>query len=240
VLGAGRVGGDEGKVDVGLDGRRQLNLGLLGSLTDTLDGHAVTREIDSLLLLELLDEVTDEGDVKILTTEVGISVGSLDLEHTVGDLQHGDIESTTTKIVDGDDTVILLETVGKGGSGGLVDHTVDGQTRNLTGILGCLSLLVVEVGWDGDNSVLDVLSEESLGGLLHLSENKTSDLRWRVALALSLEPCITVGVLDNLVWDLLDIALNLNILELAADETLGGEEGVLWVDDGLTLGRDTD
>jgi hypothetical protein len=47
-------------------------------------------------------------------------------------------------------------------------------------------------------------------------------------------------VLDDLVGDLLDIALNLSVGELATDQTLGGEEGVLGVDDGLTLGGNTD
>jgi hypothetical protein len=47
-------------------------------------------------------------------------------------------------------------------------------------------------------------------------------------------------VLDNLVGHLLDIALDLAVGELAADETLGREESVLGVNDGLTLGGDTD
>jgi hypothetical protein len=47
-------------------------------------------------------------------------------------------------------------------------------------------------------------------------------------------------VLDNLVRDLLDIALDLSVRELATDQTLGGEEGVLRVDNGLALGGNTD
>jgi hypothetical protein len=56
---------------------------------------------------------------------------------------------------------------------------------------------------------------------------------------LGLEPGITVGVLDDLVWDLLDVALDLSIGELATDETLGSEKSVLWVDNGLALGGNT-
>ena len=240
VLGARGVGSDEGKVDVGLEGRRQLNLGLLSSLTDTLDSHAVAREVNALLGLELLDEVTDKGDIEVLTTKVGVTVGGLDLEHTAGDLEDGDIESTTTKIVDSDNTVVLLKTVGESGGGRLVDHTHDVKTGNLTGVLGGLTLLVVEVGRDSDDGVLQGLANEGLSGLLHLSEDETTDLRRRVLLALGLEPCVAVAVLDDLVGDLLDIALDLSVGELATDQTLGGEEGVLGVDDGLTLGGDTD
>jgi hypothetical protein len=47
-------------------------------------------------------------------------------------------------------------------------------------------------------------------------------------------------VLDNLVGDLLNVTLDLNIGELAANQTLGSEEGVLGVDNGLALGGNTD
>ena len=47
-------------------------------------------------------------------------------------------------------------------------------------------------------------------------------------------------MLDDLVGNLVDITLDLGIGELASDETLGGEECVLGVHDGLTLGSDTD
>jgi hypothetical protein len=240
VLGAGGVGSNEGKVDVGLEGGGQLNLGLLGSLADTLDGHAITSEVNALLGLELLDEVTDKGNVEVLTTKVGVTVGGLDLEHTAGDLKNGDIESTSTEIVDSDNAVVLLKTVGKGSGGRLVDHTHDIKTRNLTGVLGGLTLLIVEVGRNSDNGVLQGLANECLSGLLHLSKDETTDLRRRVLLTLSFKPCIAVCVLDNLVGDLLDIALDLSIGELATNQTLGGEEGVLRINDSLTLGGNTD
>jgi hypothetical protein len=47
-------------------------------------------------------------------------------------------------------------------------------------------------------------------------------------------------VLDDLVGNLLDVLLDLGICELAADETLGSEEGVLGVDNSLALGGNTD
>jgi hypothetical protein len=46
-------------------------------------------------------------------------------------------------------------------------------------------------------------------------------------------------VLDNLVWHLLDIALDLGVGVLAADEALGGKESILGIDDGLAFGGDT-
>jgi hypothetical protein len=46
-------------------------------------------------------------------------------------------------------------------------------------------------------------------------------------------------VLDDLVGHLLDVLLDLSVGELATDETLGSEESVLRVDDGLALGGNT-
>jgi hypothetical protein len=241
VLRSRSIGSDERKVDVGLEGRGELDLGLLGSLTNTLDSHAVTVEIDTLLFLELLDQVAHQDDIKVLATEMGITVGRLDLEHTALNLQNGDIESSTSKVVHGNDVVgRLVKTVGKSSSSGLIDNTEDIETGDLSSVLGGLTLGVVEVGRDSDNGILDVLAHVGFSGFLHLSENEASDLRWRILLALGLKPCIAVGVLDDLVRHLLDITLDLGVGELASDETLCGEECVLWVDNCLPLGSDTD
>lgn len=103
---------------------------------------------------------------------MGVTGGSLDGEDTTLDVQEGDIESTTTKIVDHDVALLLglarAETVGNSGSSRLVNDTEDVEARNGTGILGSLTLVVVEVGGDSDDGLLDLLTELGLGNLLHL------------------------------------------------------------------------
>lgn len=42
-------------------------------------------------------------------------------------------------------------------------------------------------------------------------------------------------MLDDLVWNLLDVALDFRVCELSSDETFRGEQCILGVDDGLTL-----
>ena len=240
VLGTGSVGSDERQVNVGLRRRRKFNLCLLSSLTNTLDGHAVAVQVNALLLLELVDKVADQGDVKIFSAKVRVTVGRLDLEDTGLDLENGDIESTATQIVDGYNVVGgLVKAVRESSGSGFVDNTENIEASDLTSILGGLTLGVVEVGGNGDDGVLDVLAHVGLGGLLHLSKHETTNLRRRVLLSLGLEPGITVGVLNDLVWDLLDIALDLGVGELAADKTLGSKESIFWVNDCLTLGGDT-
>ena len=82
------------------------------------------------------------------------------------------IESSTTEIVDEDVPLLLglsgAETVGDSGGGRLVDDTEDVESGNGTGVLGGLTLVVVEVGGDGDDSLLDLLAELGLSNLLHL------------------------------------------------------------------------
>jgi hypothetical protein len=95
--------------------------------------------------------VLEQGVVKVLTTEVGVTGGGLDGEHLAGDGEKGDIESTTTEVKDEDVALLLgllVKTVGNGGGGRLVDDTENLETSNGTGVLGGETLRVVEVGGD--------------------------------------------------------------------------------------------
>lgn len=82
------------------------------------------------------------------------------------------IESTAAEIVDENIALLLLlsgaETVGDGSSSGLVDDTENVETSDSTGILGGLTLVVVEVCGNGDDGLLNLLAELDLGDLLHL------------------------------------------------------------------------
>lgn len=94
VLGAGGVGGDEGEGDVGLREAVELPLGLLGGLPQPLHGEVVSSEVDSLVRLEVLEQVSEEDLVEVLSSEHGVSVGRLDLEDSSTDLEDGDIEGS--------------------------------------------------------------------------------------------------------------------------------------------------
>ena len=99
-----------------------------------------------VLALELLDEVVGETVVEVLTTKMGVTSSSQDFEDTIVDRQEGHIEGSSSEIVDNDLAFtlrLLVETVGDGGGGGLVDDTEDVETGNDTGVLGGLSLVVL-------------------------------------------------------------------------------------------------
>jgi len=102
----------------------------------------------------------------------GITSSSLDGEDTTLNVEEGDIESTTTEIVDQDvaglGRLARAETVSNSGGSGLVDDTEDVEAGNGASILGSLTLVVVEVGGDGDDGLLNLLAKLDLGDLLHL------------------------------------------------------------------------
>jgi hypothetical protein len=103
--------------------------------------------------------VVNETVVKVLTIQVSVTGGCLDLEDTLLDSQERNIKSSSTKI-EGEDVALavhlLVETVGNSGSGRLVDDTEDVHTSDSTCVLGSLPLGVVEVRGDSNDSVIDI------------------------------------------------------------------------------------
>ncbi|GFE55652.1 NAD-specific glutamate dehydrogenase, putative [Babesia ovis] len=149
VLGTAHVCRDERQVDLGLSLARELNLCRFGSLTEPLESQLVVGKVNALLLLELCYKVLQNALVKVLTTKRCVTVGCLDLKHTTEDFQDGNIEGTTTQIVNGNGlSIILFKAESQSGGCGLVNDPQNIETRNLTRILRCLSLGVVEVGGD--------------------------------------------------------------------------------------------
>ena len=199
-----------------------------------------------MLAFELVNKVVNEAVVEVLTTQVSVTGGRLDLEDTLLNGKERDIESATTKIEDEDVALtlnLLVKTVGNGSGSGLVDDTEDVETSNQTGILGSLALRVVEVCGDSDDSVVDGATKVRLGGLTHLGEDHGGDLLRGEGLLLTLELDLNDGLaslLNDLEGEVLHVGLDLSIGELAANEALGVEDGVVGVHGDLVLGRVTD
>jgi len=105
---------------------------------------------------------------------MGVTVSGLNLEDTLVNGEDGDIESTTSKIEDEDVLLTLgslVKTVSNGGGSWLVDDSKDIKSSNSSGILGGLSLSIVEIGWASNNSGFDGLTEILLSDFLHLNQN---------------------------------------------------------------------
>ena len=121
----------------------EFNLCLLSCFLKTLERHRVLLEVNSAVLCsELLGQPVDDDLVKVVTAEVGVTVGGENLEHAVTKLEDGDIEGTAAKVIHCNLHVLvfLVKAIGKCSCRGLVDDTLHIQTCNTAGFLGCLTL----------------------------------------------------------------------------------------------------
>ena len=240
VLGIALVGGDVGQVDLGRGRRRQLDLGLLGGLLESLEGLLIAPQVDPLVALELGQQPLDDALVEVVAAQVRVAVGRLDLEDALAQLQDRDVEGAAAQVVDGDLLVVLLvQAVGQGRGGGFVDDPLDVQAGDAAGVLGGLALGVVEVGRDGDDRLGDLLAQIRLRVRLELLQDHGADLGRRVALAVGQDDADAVAarVALDLVGDELLGVRHLRVVEPAAHEALDRVDGVGGVGDGLALGQ---
>lgn len=99
---------------------------------------------------------------------MGISVGSNNFEDTVINGQDWDIECSSSQIEDENVLLsFLIKTIGNGGSSGLVQDSDDIEASDDTGILGGLSLRVIEISWDGDDGVFNLFTGVGFSNLFH-------------------------------------------------------------------------
>ena len=239
VLRPGRIGADEGQVDLGARRARELDLRLLGGLLEALEGDPVLGQVDALGLLELLRQPVDDALVEVVAAEVGVAVGRAHLEDALGQLEDGDVERAAAEVVDGDLLVLrLVEAVGQRRRGRLVDDALDVEPGDAPGILRRLALGVVEVGRDGDDRLGDLLAQVGLGIGLQLLEDHRADLRRAEVLAVGEldHDAIRLRVLRHVVRNEARAALDLGVVETPAHEALDAEDGVLGVGDRLPLG----
>ena len=215
VLRALGRGGDEGQVDLGVLHRGQLDLGLLGGLLESLHGHLVLREVDALGVLELGHQPLDDLVVPVVTAELGVARGGLDLEDALADLEHRDVEGPAAQVEDEDGLVgvLLVEPVGQRGGRRLVDDAQHLEAGDGAGFLGRRALRVVEVRGHGDDRLGHGVAEIRLGVPLQLAQDAGRDLLRLVGLAVDVDGPVGPHV------------------------PLHGADGPVRVGDGLALGH---
>ena len=215
---------------------REGDLGLLGRRLQALDRHRVLGQVDALVLLELGEQPVDDHLVDVVATEVGVAVGRLDLDHAFADLEDRDVEGAAAEVVDRDLLVgLLVQAVGQGRRGGLVDQAPDLEAGDPAGVLGRLALRVVEVGRHRDDRLLDLAAEVVLGRLLELAQHHGRDLGRRVLLVLDADPDAAVlGLVDRKGHHL---HLFGDLVVAPSHEALDRVHGVLRVGHGLALGH---
>ena len=195
VLGAGRVGGDIGQVDVGGGHAGQLNLGLLGSFLQTLHSNLIAGQINAFGLLELGNQVIHDSLVEVIAAQVGVTGSSQNLDDAVADVQDGHIEGAAAQVVDHDLLLgFLIQAIGQSSCGGLVDDTLHVQAGDLAGILGGLTLGIAKVSRNRDDSLGDGLAQIAFRVSLQLLQDHSADLLGGVVLAVQIHMVILAHV----------------------------------------------
>jgi len=126
----------------------ECSLGSLAGCTQSSQCTLVIRDVFLVLTFELLYEVVHHAAVEVLATEMSVARRRLHLEDSVLDRQDGHIESAATEVKDQDVAFcadLLVETVRDGSRRRLVDDPQNVESRDRSGVLGCLALGVVEV-----------------------------------------------------------------------------------------------
>ncbi len=157
-----------------MGGGREDSLCSLALGSESSHGSFVVSDVNSVLLEEVCGTVLDEFVVEVFSAQMCVSGSGLHFEDSVFDGQEGHIESSTSQIEDEHvlfSLALLVESVGDGGSGGLVDDSQYVESGNHSGVLGGLSLGVVEVGGHRDHSVFNWLGQVGFSGFFHLNQH---------------------------------------------------------------------
>ncbi len=129
-------------------------------------------------LLELIDQVIHDALVEIVAAQEGIAAGGAHLEDAFAHVQDGDIEGAAAQVVDGDDFVLfLVQAVGQGRSGRLVDDAQHFQAGDLAGILGGVALGIVEISRHGDDRLGDRFAQVGFGVGLEFGQDHGRNFR---------------------------------------------------------------
>ena len=164
--------------------------------------HAIPGEIDLGLLLELFNEPIDDELIDVLAPEISVATGGEYLVKPVLELQDRDVETASTEVVHRDlNGLRLLSSIGQGSGSGLVQDTQHLQSRDGSGILGSLSLRIVEVRGSGDDGIFHRLTEIVFRRRLQLLKDDGRELGGAIDLVVDLDVGVSVGRLDHLVGE---------------------------------------
>ncbi|GET90231.1 heat-shock protein hsp70, putative [Leishmania tarentolae] len=223
---------------------RQRALRALARRAQTAQRAVARRQALALVLaLELLGEEGDEAVVEVLAAEVRVAVRGLHLEDAAVDREQRHIERAAAKVEDQHvallAVVALVQTVRDGRRCRLVDDTQHLQTSNRASVLRRLALRVVEVRRHCHHGLLHLLAQVRLRRLLHLQQHHRADLLRREGLLLAAvlhrDHGLVVALRRHLERPVLHVGLHNRVVELAANQALGVEHGVVRVHRHLVL-----
>ena len=235
MLRARSVGSDEGQIDVGASGCRKIDLGLFRSVFKALQSHLVFLQINArIFLAEFFVDPVDDHFIKVITTEHGVSIGSLDFEDTITNFEHRNIKGSTTQVIDRNLFCLLgVEAIGKRCGSGFVHDAKHFKACDLARIFGGLTLRIVEVCGHGDHSLCDCLAEVIFCDLLHGRKDLRRDLGWCKFFVVDLYAHEFITSPHEMVREALFCSRALFVA--TSHEALDRVNGLFWIGDRLAL-----
>ena len=234
VLRPGGIGGDEGQVDVDFELARKFDLRGLGGVAQPLQRHLVLAQVDAVFILEFGDEPLHDPVVDVVAAEVRVAVGRLHFHHAIANFENRDVEGAAAKVEYGDRLVLLLvEAISERSRRRLVDDALYFEARDLAGILGRLTLCVVEISGNRDHRFGDFFTQISFCGFLQLLQHERADLGRSILFALHFNAGTAAVAADDRIR--YQLQLFAHFIDTASHKALRGVDGILGVGDGLAL-----
>ena len=165
--------------------------------------------------------------VEVVATEEGVATRCQHFKDVLADLEDRNVERTATEVINSDLLVeAFTEAIGEGGSRGFVEDAQYFKARDLSCVLGGLSLVVVEVCGHGNDRFGDFFIESRFRDLLHLAKHHCRNLGQRKVFLAHADAHAVVCALSNLVGaDRLGFACFFRKV-VPAYESLGRRNGV--------------
>ena len=213
----------------------QFDLGLLSSLSEPLQRLAISPQVKTVVLLELISQPIHDATIPVIAAELGIATGGLHIKHALSDAQHRHIEGAATQVehqhpLHG----AAIEPIGQRSGRRFIENALNADARQATGVPRGLALGIVEVGGHRDHRRLNGLTEIRAGVVNEFAKNAGHQLLGRVFAfsGRTDHPHIALIVGPHGVRH--REAAVLKLLPLPADETLEVGEGVARIEHELT------
>ncbi len=146
--------------------------------SESSHGSFVVSDVNAVLLQEVSRAILDQLIVEVFSAQMGISGSGLYFENSIFDRQKRDIESSTSQIEDENvlfSLPLFVQSVGNSCGGGLVDDSQYVESSNNSGVFGGLSLRIIEISGNSDNSVFHWLGQIGFSGFFHLDQHHGRD-----------------------------------------------------------------
>ena len=130
-----------------------------------------------MFLLEFISHPVYDDVIEVIATKTVITGCSQYFECAVSQIKDRDIECTTAKVEYQDSLFLvgLVDTECQSCSSRFVDYSFNLETGDLAGILGCLSLRIVEICRNGDDGFCDRFTKIIFCILLHVLKDHSRD-----------------------------------------------------------------